>query len=157
MSHYLFDQLHFVRKNTMKLVVGLSEEQSEVVIEGMNNHIKWNLGHLYFVLERNAFHFIGEEMSLPDHFEELYRPGSKPGNEPYPVPSLDEITELLGGQTQRIEKRLGKRLQEKALQSYTTSSGLLLTTVEEFLNFCLYHEGMHFEKIKWINKMIRGQ
>ncbi len=155
MSHYLFDQLHFVRNNTMKLVAGLSEEQSEIIIEGMSNHIKWNLGHLYFVLERNAFHFIGEKMSMPEHFEELYRPGSKPGEEPYPVPSLVEITGILGGQTQRIEACLGNRLQEMAVQPYTTSSGLLLTTVEEFLNFCLYHEGMHFEKIKWIKKMIK--
>lgn len=154
MSDYLFKQLHFVRNQTLNLVSGLDDPASETWIEGLGNHIKWNLGHIYYVQERFAFYFAGEDMKLPPHFIELYAPGTRPGNEQVPVPTLAELIGLLTEQMDRIENTLADRLKEEVAQPYTTSKGLRLTTIEEFLSFCLYHEGMHFEKIKTLLQLI---
>lgn len=156
MSSFLLDQLHFIRKNTLKLVSGLSEEQSEIIPEGLNNHIKWNLGHIYFVHERNAFYFLKEDWIMPESYPSLFGPGTKPENGQRMEVELSEIVSLLENQIDRFEARLKNRMQEKTPESYTTSTGMHMTTIEEFMGCNLYHEGMHKEKISVIKQLINS-
>ncbi|RXZ01480.1 DinB family protein [Fictibacillus sp. S7] len=153
MSEYLFTQLRFVRGNTLKLVEGLSEEQSEIIPDGFNNNIKWNLGHIYNILERNAFYFAKEDWVMPEAFPSLFNPGTKPENGQRVTVSLSEITDLLENQIDRIEATFSGRLKEKTAEDYTTSQGLYMSTVEEFLSCNLYHEGMHLDRIKVLKKL----
>lgn len=157
MSDYIFTQLNFVRNNTLQLVSAVDERKSEILLDGFGNHIKWNLGHIYFVQEKFAFHFNGEEMHLPAGFGELYAPGTRPEHGADGGFALAEILGLLGGQITRISTALSARLQEEVKQPYTTSKGLHLSRVSEFLSFCLYHEGMHFEKIKTTLRLIERE
>ncbi|WP_435923061.1 DinB family protein [Paenibacillus sp. DYY-L-2] len=155
MDHYIFKQLRFVRDNTLKHVTGISDEKLNQVPQGLNNNILWNLGHILFVHERFSFGFIQEKMEIPDHFVELFGQGTKPatwGEQAY-VPSLDQLISLLGEQIDRIERKLGSRLDEKLEKPYVTSAGLEILTVKECLSFLLYHEGMHFAVIKAIKQM----
>ncbi|KYG28227.1 DinB family protein [Alkalihalobacillus trypoxylicola] len=154
MSDYIFTQLRFVRANTLRDVVDINNKMSEIIPVGFNNNIKWNLGHIYFIQERFAFHFAKETLWLPEPFTELFRPGTKPGSDGQIEVELSEIIQLLEGQIDRIESTFKNRLKEKTEESYTTSKGLHLSTIEEFLSFCLYHEGMHYEKIKLLKKLI---
>ncbi|MGG1575004.1 DinB family protein [Fictibacillus sp. NRS-1165] len=155
MSSYLFDQLRFVRSNTLKLVDGLEDERSEIIPVPLNNHIKWNLGHIYFIHERNAFRFVKEKEDwvMPESFPSLFSPGTKPENGQKMPVELSEIVRLLENQIDRIESTFKDRLKEKT-EPYTTSMGLHLSSVEEFLSCCLYHEGMHLERINVIKKLI---
>ncbi|PAK37103.1 hypothetical protein CHI08_23535 [Peribacillus simplex] len=57
----------------------------------------------------------------------------------------------------RIEQTLEFRLKEVVEKPFTTSTGLTLSTVEELLSFCLYHEGMHFATIKSFKRIIRNE
>ncbi|PKR85313.1 DinB family protein [Heyndrickxia camelliae] len=155
MQHYLFDQLYFVRNNTLNELADVTELQSEVIPEGFNNNIKWNAGHIFFIQEKFSFHFAGEEMSISEEFSNLFCPGSIPEEGKENVPTIEEIKKLLSKQVERVEKNFKHRLNEiSPIGGYTTSKGLPLLRVEEFLSFCLYHEGMHFEKIKILKKMI---
>ncbi|OLN21241.1 hypothetical protein BTO30_16020 [Domibacillus antri] len=107
------------------------------------------------VQERFAFHFSDQnkEMQLPEVFPELFAPGTKPAEWAVEPPSLDELKEMLKGQTDRIEFVLNGRLLEEA-ESYTTSSGLTMSTVGAFLTFTFYHEGMHLNTMKHILKAL---
>lgn len=156
MENYIFKQLRFVRDNTIGHVAEMNDETSLSIPEGFNNNIKWNLGHIYVVQEKFAFHFTGEEMNLPDQFTELFSPGTKPSDWGEEVPPIHELILLLENQVCRIEKVLKFRIKEAVEQPYTTSTGLTLSTVEEFLSFCLYHEGMHFDAIKSIKRIIQS-
>ena len=150
MRSYIFEQLDFVRRQTLSVVREVPEKVSEIIPDGVNNHIKWNAGHIYFVLERFSFSVNQEPTEVPEHYDSLFRPGSKPREITSAWPSMNELVDRLEGQVSRIEKLYESRLQETVKSPYTTSKGLKLTTVEEFLSFCLYHEGMHFDKIKTI-------
>ena len=44
MSHYLVDQLKFVRNSTLDYVKDIDERYLDVIPSTMNNNIKWNLG-----------------------------------------------------------------------------------------------------------------
>ena len=152
--NYLFRQLAFARSNTINAVAELEEEQAEVIARGFNNHIKWHLGHIYFVQERFAFSFIGEEITLPERLAELFAPGTRPSEWKGPVPSVGELTDLLQAQHNKLVSVLNHRLAEQLPTPYTTSTGLTNATVEECLSFCLYHEGMHLDAIKALKRLV---
>lgn len=153
---YLFRQLAFVRAQTLKAVEGISEETADLVPEGFRNNIRWNLGHIYVVLERFAFHYIGLPQQLPSGFKERYEFGTSPVDSTVtgPIPTLPELAVLLSEQQDRIREALAGRLNEKLEQPYTTSTGITLETPHQFLGFSLYHEGMHFSVIKLYKRLL---
>ncbi|MGV3463853.1 MAG: DinB family protein [Heyndrickxia sp.] len=157
MNHYLFNQLYFVRNNTMNELADVTDALSEIIPSGFTNNIKWNVGHIFFIQEKFSFHFAGETMSISEEFSNLFCPGSKPEEGKENVPTIMELKEMLSKQVERVEKNFQHRLNEiSPIGGYTTSKGLRLSSVEEFLSFCLYHEGMHFEKIKILKKLIQS-
>lgn len=153
MDHFIFNQLHFVRNQTVNHVKGMDDDASHVIPVGFNNNIKWNLGHIYLVHEIFAFQLIGETMEIPDHYRDLFGRGTKPADWGEQVPSIQELVDRLSNQISRVE-RLEHRMGDALEQPYTTASGLTLGSVGELLSFSLYHEGMHFDAIKTIKRMI---
>lgn len=154
MSHYIFKQIQFVRENTIRSVANMKEEEILLIPQGFHNNIKWNLGHIYFVLERFAFGLTGEKMNMPESYIKLFGPGSKPTDWDEQVPSFQELITFLQDQPNRIEQVLEHRLTEELKKPFTTSSGMTFSTVEEALSFVLFHEGMHFDAIKTIKRLI---
>jgi uncharacterized membrane protein len=126
----------------------------EVVPAGLNNNIKWNLGHVYIVLEKFAFQLTGEKVNIPDTFPELFNPGTSPEDWSIKSPKKDELITLLNEQIVKVESLLSERMDEPIKEMYNTSTGLQINKVNECLSFCLYHEGMHFGVIKNINQLL---
>lgn len=154
MDHFLFNQLAFVRKLTLKETEGIDEETSHLVPAGFNNNIKWNLGHIYLVQERFGFHFTGDKMVMPDEFNSWFGRGTKPADWQGGVPKMDELRALLKDQTERIKRQTAHRLPHPLAEPFTTSAGLTLSSVEEMLTYSLHHEGLHAETIKSIKRVL---
>ncbi|MCI3921265.1 DinB family protein [Paenibacillus sp. TRM 82003] len=156
MAHHLFTQLEFVREQTLKVAHGLTEAEVDRVPEGFRNTIRWNLGHIYVVLERFAFQYIGLPLERPDGWKELFEYGSSPLTPPEGVamPTLEELEAALRGQPGRIREALANRLPEPVDPPYTTSTGITLSTPEQFLSLALYHEGMHMSVIKTYKRLL---
>lgn len=150
MSHFIFTQLDVIRKNTLKAVENITEEIADTIPEGFNNNIRWHLGHLYVVQEKFAFATLDLPMELPEEMITFFAPGTSPSNWETTPPSLAEIANLLGTQMERVKETLQNRLHEDVIHPFTTKSGLTLATVEQFLSFNLYHEGVHVSTIKAI-------
>ncbi|WP_274362541.1 DinB family protein [Paenibacillus thermotolerans] len=156
MEHYIFTHLAFVRGQTLKQLEGVTEETADRIPEPFNNSIRWNAGHIYVVLERYAFQYLGLPQHLPAGFKERFEFGTSPSNHQAadPAPTLEELKALLQEQPARIRAALEHRLQEEVPQPYTTSSGITLRTPEQFLAFNLFHEGMHVSVIKHYKKLL---
>lgn len=156
MEQFLFKQVAFVRGQTLKLLDGVTEEMASQIPEGFRNNIRWNLGHIYLVLERFAFQYLNLPQQLPDGFNEQFSRGTSPLNtlDDIAVPTLHELKALLQEQPERIQAALAHRLQEKIDPPYTTSAGMTLEMPEQFLSFGLYHEGMHLSTIKLYKKLL---
>ena len=154
MAQFIFKQLQFVRENTLAEVNELTEEQLLIVPASFRNNIKWHLGHIYVVHEKFAFDLTGEKGFYPNHFKEYFGTGSSPSDWKEDVlPTHEELMALLKQQQLRIEQSLNLRL-DNTTEPYTTSTGLTLSTVQELLSFCLYHEGMHFGAIKSFKRLV---
>ncbi|MEK4511038.1 MULTISPECIES: DinB family protein [Paenibacillus] len=156
MEDFIFRQITFVRGQTLKLLDGITEEMADQIPEGFRNNIRWNLGHVYVVLERLAFHFSNQSQQLPDGYKEQFGLGTSPLSLPesVTVPTLHELKTLLQEQPERIRAVLSQNLQVKADPPYTTSSGMTLETPEQLLSFSIYHEGMHISTIKMYKKLL---
>lgn len=156
MDHFIFTQLAFVRSQTLKQLEGITEEMADQIPEGFRNSIRWNIGHVYVVLERYAFQYLGLPQHLPGGFKERFEFGTSPTNHQAagPAPTLDELKSLLQEQPERIRAALSNRLREEVPQPYTTSTGITLATPGQFLSFNLFHEGMHVSVIKLYKKLL---
>ncbi|BFT73473.1 DinB family protein [Paenibacillus sp. P36] len=157
MEHFLFRQLTFVRNQVLQAVEGISEETADQIPNGFRNSIRWQLGHIYVVMERYAFQYMDLPVQLPQGFKEQFEYKTSPLTTPADivVPTLSELKFLLKNQIERISNELGNRLQDN-VTPYTTSAGMKLESLEQFLSFNLYHEGMHFSVIK-IYKVLLSQ
>jgi hypothetical protein len=103
-----------------------------------------------------AFRSNEEKMEMADHFMELFSRGTKPGGWGEQMPSINDLIQLLENQVNRIKQALKFRLKEPVEHPFTTYTGsLTLSKVEEFLSFCLYHEGIHIKAIKSIKRIIQ--
>lgn len=150
MENYVIQQLKFVRAQNLKLAQALTHDQSLIIIDGHNNNILWNLGHLYVVLEKFAFGWLGAPTVQPEHFQAYFGNGSSPKQWNENVPSLSLMIEMLESQMERIETQLPERLDEWFATPYKTASGFQIDTVQELLSFSIYHEAMHLGIMKSI-------
>ena len=95
---------------------------------------------------------------MPNNFSDLFSTGTKPTDWGEKVlPTISELIQLLEEQVDRIEQTLEFRLKEVIEKPFTTSTGLTLSTVEELLSFCLYHEGMHFATINSFKRINQNE
>ncbi len=151
----LLKQLQFARQSTIDYVKQLEERRFEVTPKGFNNHIKWNLGHIYVALEKIVFRLTGEKTEFPVNFPELFSPGTSPKEWTMEAPETTELINALEEQLERLDSLLSKRLDNAIPEEYTTSTGLQISTIGDCVNFIIYHEGMHFGIIKSINQVLQ--
>lgn len=156
MDHQLWDQVQFVRGQTLKLMDGISETDADRLPEGFRNSLRWHFGHIYVVLERFAFRHLKLTEQYPEGYREAFETGTSPLDAPpgAKLPTLPELAERLSDQIVRIRAVLGDRLSERIDPPYVTGSGKSLATPEEFLSFNLYHEGMHIGIIKCYRRLL---
>ncbi|WP_117170053.1 DinB family protein [Paraliobacillus sediminis] len=156
MSHYLIQQSKFVRKATIEYVKEVNENRLEIIPAGLNNNIKWHLGHIYTVTEKFAFQLTGKKATVPADFPKLFNPGTSPKDWSVKSPAKEELIFLLNEQIVKMET-LSKEIELPIKKVYNTSTGLRISSVAACLSFCLYHEGMHFGVIKTINQFSQNK
>ncbi|WP_256860413.1 DinB family protein [Paraliobacillus ryukyuensis] len=143
----IFNQIDLSRNSTLQLFEGLTEEQADLIPQGFNNNIRWNLGHIYTVQNTLLNKFGGKSIKTPPRYLELFTPGTKPAEWQGEVPTLDELKQLLEAQPAQLKEALAGQLQDEAIQSFQS-----LSTVGEILSFTTFHEGMHVGVIKGLKK-----
>jgi len=157
MSSYLFEQLAFIRSQTLKALEDVPEDVASAVPAGFRNSIHWQAGHIYVVQERFAFLLQGKEADIPTSFMTWFGPGTSPATWSERPPALTELTAMLRTQQERIPAAWRGRLHEGAPEPYTTSTGFTLSSTDAFLNFTMYHEGMHFQAIKMYKALLASK
>lgn len=153
-TSFIFDQMEVVRNSTLKALEDVPEQLAAAIPAGFRNSILWHAGHIFVVQERFAFYAQGLEGKLPPSFQEMFGNGSTPLNWSGTAPSLAEVKELLRDQTQRILQQWKGRTQEGNPKPLTLSNGYTLTSTETFLNYSMYHEGMHTQAIKMYKTLL---
>ncbi|WP_339301768.1 DinB family protein [Paenibacillus sp. FSL K6-2441] len=143
----LFEQLHTYRRELMKVVEDVSEDEADIVPDGFNNNIRWNLGHV--VLDQYLWIRVltKEDMPVPMSFNQWFGYGTNPSHFTDETPSLSELISLLQEQPRFIEQQYRDRLEE---EYPPTDMGM--HTLEQVLVRTIFHEGLHMGAIQAIKR-----
>ncbi|MBM7647795.1 hypothetical protein JOC78_000735 [Bacillus ectoiniformans] len=145
--------MKFVRGATIKTLEKIDESKWDVQPPGFSNTIKWNAGHIYFVLESFMKMADSSYDTKVKEYNSYFAAGTRPSDWPGQSPSKQEVIQLLNEQTENIQRHFSDRLQAQP-QKEITIRGLTFSSVEELLNFTLFHEGLHLGIIQTQNKLI---
>ncbi|ANB61251.1 DinB family protein [Anoxybacteroides amylolyticum] len=145
----LFQQLEDYRRELLRVVDGLTEEEADIVPKGFNNNIRWNLGHIYLDQYLWIQHLTKEPILFPEGFRGWLGFGTSPTAWKTHPPSLSVLKELLVEQPKKIREWYGERLEE---EFPSTESGMY--TIAQVLVRTIFHEGQHLAKIQDIRRFL---
>ncbi len=155
MSHAISKQYEMIRGFTLTMINHFNEEIINIVPEGHNNNIVWNVGH---ILVAQDYLLYGREMAaeiVKPGYVEMFNQGTKPADWNGEVPSLATLATELKEQMSRIEKDFGHRWDEPLPKPFVLRPGTEMSTYGEVMMFTLYHEGWHVGYIQSLKRAIR--
>jgi hypothetical protein len=96
-----------VRGKTLRLLQGVSEEQSRWTPPGLHNSILWQAGHAYCLLEYLGMATFAQPVQMPDGWLDMFSWSSKPETvPPGNWPKLAEVVAALKDQHQRAHQAI---------------------------------------------------
>ncbi len=137
-----------IRKLLTGAVSDLTDAQWLAIPAGFDNNIAWNIGHINVVQQSLIYRLSGLRGHTTKEQAKLFLPGTSPGNWSA-APDLDLLrqqTATLGNQLKQ-DFAAGQFTADTPYTSYTTSSGVHLTSFEQAVTFNNFHEGLHFGTI----------
>lgn len=139
----IFKQMDFIRMRTLAALDNTTEEMADLIPEGFQNSIRWNLGHIYLSHENLIHSFIKEKGNVPEGFAELFGFNTNPGIWETTPPSLNELRELLAEQPRRLRESFAGRLAQKGEKPFRMTNEIAFETLAEVVSFANWHEGLH--------------
>ncbi|TFJ92930.1 DinB family protein [Lentibacillus salicampi] len=149
MSNLIISQFGFTHNAFMNEVKDLNEKQLDAQPEGFNNTIRWHIGHVLTTNEQFLFGFPDNTEYIPEHYKNLFGYGSKPANWTGDVPSVDELTEQLSSQLERI-----KQIPEEKFAEKLPETMLGAETYGELVAIAAFHEGNHTGRVNAMKKVL---
>ena len=143
------------RQYMLRETEGLTIEQVNTIPAGFGNNIAWNLGHVMASALMLFYKRAGHSVPVDEQYIQPFLPGTKP-EENYSAERIATIRALAG----RTLQTMLQDLDRLDFSSYTKSEniervyGIALLTIEDALDFLLYHEGYHLGKIRTIKQLI---
>lgn len=111
---------------------------------GSNNNLHWHIGHVLVVTEMFLFNYP-KSSNIPETYNELFSPGSKPADWPEDVPSVSELADQLEEQLTRINNLSDDDLAKEI--PFTLPFGDF-KTYGELYDLSIHHEAEHLGQMK---------
>jgi hypothetical protein len=150
---FVFDTLNIIRANTWKAVEGYSEEQLNLIPQGMNNNIAWNLGHMITSQQLLCYKNGGAEILIPESFLPLFRKDTSPKDWTKPA-DLKEIKHYFELTSEAFSKDYDKKI-FNGYKEYKTSAGATLSKTEDAIIYNYGHENLHYGTILALRKLVK--
>ncbi|MFK2824088.1 DinB family protein [Bacillus sp. B190/17] len=149
----IWERFDFVRTATVNALANIDESKWDQQPEGFSNTIKWNAGHIYVSLETLLKAAAPDLQTDAEKYAPFFGMGTKPSDWPETVPSKEEVIELLTQQKARIQAHFEGRLSDQPAATIKIGP-LALETIDDLLNFALFHEGLHLGIIQSQAKIV---
>ena len=145
-----------ITQNTRKIFYNMLEnhspEQLITIPTGFSNHLLWNINHCIVTQQLLVYKLSELPLLVSDDWLDKYRKGSSPSN------VLDEndivlAKELLFSTIQKTEEDLKSGIFKKFNQ-YPTSTGFVINSLEDAMQFNNFHEGIHLGVMMQIRRFL---
>ncbi|TCI85045.1 DinB family protein [Tenacibaculum sp. M341] len=147
-----FNLLKISRNLVLKKIDGLTHEQLHKIPEGFKNNIAWNVAHLVVTQQLLHYKLSGLQCLVPDDLIEKYRKGTAPTEE-ISAEDFEEVKELLAGLPDTLEEDYNEGI-FKEYTEYETSTGFVITSIDDAISFNNLHEGIHLGTIMDLYKLV---
>lgn len=127
-----------LRAETISFAESVGADKLDLIPEGFNNSIRWNLGHLLAGWDHGIFPKLGDSWRIPTHFHSMFPRGTSPRDWREAPPSVKEIIKLLKEQKEQITDELPSHLDYPLAEPF-----LEMATMAEMLDFMLQEEQRH--------------
>ena len=151
MKNLLSIQLHN-RKIFNHYLKQYSLAQLNKIPEGFNNNIIWNIAHTVITHQLLLYRMTGNELQIPTEWVKLFAKGSKPERDML-ADEVKAIDAALFSTYEQFEKDITSGLFNN-YQSYTTSTNMVLDSVETTQSFLLFHDGIHLGSVLALAKLV---
>ncbi|MFC5047554.1 DinB family protein [Aquimarina hainanensis] len=141
---------HVNRKLMKKILDSYSLEALNTVPEGFSNNLIWNVAHVVVTQQLLVYKLSGLPMMLDEEMVETYRKGTKTERDATQE-EVDKVKELLFATLDQTEKDIEAGVFKKYTE-YPTSTGFVLETIEDAMDFNNFHEGIHLGYILAMKK-----
>ena len=134
-----------------KACSGLTDEQLFQVPDGFKNHIAWNAAHAVVTQQLLHYKLSGLELYLGPDLVERYSKGAGP--EQADLDSYRAVIDFMhrGPELLEIDHAAGRF---ESFNSYETSAGVRLESVDDAIEFNNIHEGIHLGIILAQRKLV---
>ncbi|MGB2224395.1 MAG: DinB family protein [Polaribacter sp.] len=147
-----FEILTKARELILKELEGLSIEDLHKIPNGFKNNIAWNAAHLAVTQQLIHYGLSGVPMAVSDELIATHRKGTSP-TKVFTADEFEEVKSLLKSLPEKLITDYESGL-FKVYKTYPTSTGYVLTSIENAIPFNNIHEGMHYGIIRSIKKML---
>jgi hypothetical protein len=151
-SPAFYETLRVTRKNVVDILNKYSEEQLKFIPPGFSNNILWNAGHMLTAQQGLCYATSELPLHIPKQFLTNFRKGTSPANWEG-ILDLQEIKSLLVSTIADLEKDYNQGVFLK-FNTYVTSFGVTLNSIEDAILFDHIHEGLHFMAIRALTKAL---
>lgn len=141
-----------VRKNVAGLITPYSLEQLNRVPEGFNNNLIWNAGHVIATAELLTYGLAGLRTPSGKDFINRYRKGTRP-EEDVDQAEVDYILKELAEGHERLVAAIDTT-DWSGYQTYQTSFGVNLGSIEDAVSFNNLHEALHVGTMLALRKLV---
>ena len=147
------DTIQATRKLFLTLLESLSIDELNIVPEGFNNNIIWNIGQEIVSQQILCYKLAGLPLKLDDTFVSKYSKGTKPE-------AIINDTELIFLKQQAVSliDELVVDLEKGIFTSYTnytTSFNVKLNSVKDAVKFIAMHEGLHLGYAMALKRIVK--
>lgn len=147
-----FNVLRKSRELVLKELEGLTLDEIHKIPEGFKNNIAWNVAHLVVTQQLLHYKLSGLNPLCPDDLIDAHRKGTFP-TKTFTEEEFDEVKELLIGLPDTLQEDFEAGIFEN-YNEYPTSTGFVLSSIENAIPFNNFHEGIHYGIIRSIKKVL---
>jgi hypothetical protein len=147
---FVFGTLDKHRGRLLQLVEGCPENKRNVVPEGYNNSVHWQIGHVLTITERLVFGLSEQTSVFPANYQTFFGNGTKPADWQEEPPAWDILMDHLKEQPNRIRKSLKDKLEDSVKENF-----LKAETVGELVVSSVLHEVNHAGTISAMLKVLK--
>jgi hypothetical protein len=151
MQKYI-DNIRQVNNTFVKLLDSLSVEQVNKIPDGFNNSIIWNFAHLLAVQQAVFYRLSDLQPTIDPVFIATYKSGTKP--EKYiDENEIKNIKEMFADAINAFEEDY-KNGMFKEYKTYPTSMGVVLTNIDDAIQFSTVHDGLHLGYARALRRLV---
>lgn len=108
----LIKEFKKVRQETINLVETIPIDHIDIIPEGFNNSIRWNLGHILVAWDHAIFPKLHQHWRVPEHYHFIFPKGTSPRIWKSKPPEYMEIINHLKDQVIEISEASHNKLNE---------------------------------------------